>query len=156
MASVFNMFWDKRVIEFPLFGRMVYRHGVWETKRPPPPLDSRGLLGFRAGVDGPAAEQLDAFRALAASYTALLPSIVPALFRKYEALQQNGWELLPAGSADAMAAVTRLGAAVIERDGSACLSYDLYQQPTGALKLLDHQLNVIIRDGRVVDVLFEG
>jgi hypothetical protein len=32
----------------------------------------------------------------------------------------------------------------------------LYQQPTGALKLLDHQLNVIIRDGRVVDVLFEG
>jgi hypothetical protein len=156
MAIVFNIFGGKRAIERPLFGRLVYRHGLWQTKTPPPPLDSGGLLGFRAGVDGPSAEQLDAFRTLAASYVGLLSSIIPALFREYQVLQKNGWQLLPVASPEEMAAVTRLGAAVIEPDGSACLSYDLHHEPAGALELLDHQLNVIVRDGRIEDVLFEG
>jgi hypothetical protein len=156
MATVFNIFGGKRTVERPLFGRLIHREGVWVTKTPPPPLDSRGLLGFRAGADGPSTEQFSSFRTLAASYTGLLSSIIPALFREYELLQKNGWELLPAASAEEMAAVTRLGAAVIEPDGSACLSYDLYHEPAAALEMLDHQLNVIVRDGRVVDVLFEG
>jgi hypothetical protein len=158
MPTGFNIFKGKRTIERPPIGRLVHRHGVWETKTPPPPLDSRGLLAFRAGGDGPTVEQLDAFTALGASYAALLSSIIPALFREYELLRKNGWELLPAASAETMAAVTRLGAVVIDRDCSACLSYALYfyHESSQALELLDHQLNVIVREGRVVDVLFEG
>ena len=158
MPTVFNVFKGKRTIERPPIGRLVHRRGLWETKTPSPPIDSRGILAFRAGADGPSAEQLNAFSALAASYVTLQSSIIPALFREYEVLRKDGWELLPAATADAMVAVTRLGAAVIERDSSACLSFDLYfyHEPSQAIQVLDHQLNVIVRDGRVVDVLFEG
>jgi hypothetical protein len=158
MPTVFNIFKGKGTIERPLIGRLVHRRGLWETKTPPPPLDSRGILAFRSDGDGPSAEQLDTFRTLAASYATLLSSIIPALFGEYQELQKNDWGLLPASSADAMAAVTRLGAVVIERDSAACLTYDLYFYHEGsqAIQRLDHQLNVIVREGHVIEVLFEG
>jgi hypothetical protein len=157
MGSVLDIFKVKRTVEHPPIGRLTFVRGGWQTEAPPPPLDSGGLLRFQAGEAGPSRAQLDAFDSLAAAYGELLPTISARLFSEYRAAAP-GYELLPAASPSAMPGVTRLMVVVVRADGSATLSYGLYfyHPPSQAVELLDHQLNVVVRDGAVTDVMFEG
>jgi hypothetical protein len=158
MANLINLFKGKRTVEHPPSGRLTFVRGGWETKTPPPPLDSRGLLCFDAGEQGPSPAQLNAFNALAASYGEWLPMISAKLFAEYQVAQESGYELLVAGSPAAIPGVTRLTMIVVDADCTLTLSYSLYfyHRATQAIEDEEHQLNLILRDGQVVDVLFEG
>jgi len=151
------MFKKKPTIEIPPIGELTFAAGHWQTKTPPPPLDSGGLLTIEAPEDGPTHAQVDAFNALAASYGDRLPAISAKLFPEYQSAQA-AYELLPATSPAAIPGVTRLVAIVIHKDCSATLSYGLYayHPPSRAVDFLDHQLNLILREGQIVDLLFEG
>src|SRR4051812_27752136 len=107
MANRISFFKRNRTVERPPIGRLTFvRGGIWETRTPPPPLDSRGLLCFHAGEQGPSPAQLEAFNALAASYGERLPMISARVFAEYQLAQQLGYELLAAVSPAAIPGVT--------------------------------------------------
>lgn len=132
--------------------------GVWAAKAAPPLVDSRGSVEFIAGEEGPTGAQFEAYDALVGTYAIVWPDIASRLFAEYRTLAENEWPLLPANSHGDMMAVTRLACISVRQDCSIVLTYLLYfhHNCEKRIEQLDHVLNLIIRHGKIEDMLLEG
>lgn len=138
------------------FGEMwLNTHNVWRARVAFPPTTEDVSLYFERGTeDGPTEWQRGMFRELINRYNSLQSEMEEPLWREYEEIRKN-WELAsaPLPESKQIWSVASLFAIEVLGEGSAidfsldhCIDWDNE----------DHDLNVRIKDWKVLDVAMEG
>jgi hypothetical protein len=158
----------RRQIDGPVFGTLRRRdQRVWDTRAPEEPFGPDVHLSVFAGIGGPHARQRELFTELRRRYPELRRQIEPALHREYcsirarhrEGYQRDGPNALTRfehdfPAADAPQDIWKL-ATLYRIELSARPDVDVVFDHTIRWGD-DHQLNVMVKDWRVIDVAMEG